>query len=413
MAKFKAVILTTEKRQDDKINVKIRVTHNRTIRYVATDYHVLEKYFDPISEKILTGGGFTADQADKANGKIQMLIGDMVRKTDKLTNLRLMDMRSLMKIVRDKRPDYDLFSVLEDRMNKFKDAGNINYYKTILRTKRAVEVYSGARIVPFTSIDYGWLTRFEAHLRAKGQSSNTIGIHMRDIRTAFNEAITLGVAELSSYPFRKYHIPKEKTRKRNLIAEEMQKIVRFKTVNPTLAWSRDLFMLSFYLIGINMRDLMFLTPENIEDGRIYYRRSKGKKDYSIKIYPEAQEIIDRYAGKKYLLDIMERYKDYLTATHLINDKLRLIATELKIAKPITIYWARHTWATIAISKQIGASRDIVRYGLGHAIGSLVSDIYIEYDLSQVDAVNKKVIKLVQQESKQPRAGSVPSRGRAQ
>jgi site-specific recombinase XerD len=394
MIKFKAVILTKEKCQNDEINVKVRVTHNRIVRFVATDYYVIEKYFDQKSQKILTGGGYSADEADKANGKIQMLIGDMVRKTDKLPNLRFMDMRSLMKILRDKRPDYDLYSVLEDRMSKFKNAGNINYYNTILRTKRAVEIFTGARLVPFTSIDYGWLIRF--------QSSNTIGIHMRDIRTAFNQAITLGIAELSSYPFRKYHIPKEKTRKRNLTAEEMQKIVHLKTDNKNIEWSRSMFMLSFYLLGINMRDLMFLTQENIEGDRLYYKRSKGKKDYSIKIFPEAKAIMDQYAGKQYILDTMERYSDYLTATHLINEKLKKIAEACKINKNITVYWARHTWATIAISKKIGASRDIVRYGLGHAIGSLVSDIYIEYDLSQVDAVNRKVIKLVQQKATQPR-----------
>lgn len=401
MIKFKAVILTKEKCQNDEINIKIRVTHNRIVRFVATDYYVFEKYFDQKSQKILTGGGYSADEADKANGRIQMLIGDMVRKTDKLPNLRFMDMRSLMKILRDKRPDYDLYSVLEDRMNKFKNAGNINYYNTILRTKRAVEIFTGARLIPFTSIDYGWLTRLEAHLRTKGQASNTIGIHMRDIRTAFNQAITLGVAELSSYPFRKYHIPKEKTRKRNLTAEEVQKIVHLKTDNKNIEWSRSMFLLSFYLLGINMRDLMFLTRENIEGDRLYYKRSKGKKDYSVKIFPEAKAIMDQYAGKQYILNTMERYSDYLTATHLINEKLKKIAETCKINKNITIYWARHTWATIAISKKIGASRDIVRYGLGHAIGSLVSDIYIEYDLSQVDAVNRKVIKLVQQKATQP------------
>jgi len=416
MAKFKTVILASEKRQDKKSNVKIRVTHNRYVRFVATEYHVLEKYFDHDSGTILPGGGFTADQADRANGKIQMLIGDMVRKTEALRNLRFMDMPSLMTILRDKHREQDLYALVDERISRHDGEGNFNYAKCFRSTKAVLKAYTSARVVPFTTIDAEWLKRYERWMRThgirketKGMSANSIGVHMRNIRTVYREAMDIGLTDRAAYPFHRYRIPREDTRKRNLTAEEMQKIIHVKLSNPTMAWSRDMFLLSFYLIGINMRDLMFLTSENIDEGRVYYRRSKGKQDYSIKIFPVAQAIIDRYPGRKFILDTMERYTDYRTATRLINKKLKAIATDLKITKPVTIYWARHTWATVAIGKEVGASRDVIRYALGHGIGSLVTDIYIQFDLSQVDAVNRKVIKLVQMQPKQPRAGSVPSR----
>ncbi len=54
MVKFKTVILDSEKRSDGKYNVKIRVTHNREVRYIRTDYYVFAKHFNKKAERILT-----------------------------------------------------------------------------------------------------------------------------------------------------------------------------------------------------------------------------------------------------------------------------------------------------------------------------------------------------------------------
>ena len=62
-------------------------------------------------------------------------------------------------------------------------------------------------------------------------------------------------------------------------------------------------MLMFYLIGINAIDLFNL--KQIVDGRIEYKREKTGKLYSIKVEPEAMEIINRYKGNKFLLNTLE------------------------------------------------------------------------------------------------------------
>jgi len=72
----------------------------------------------------------------------------MADKAYKQPNIRFLDMGSLMKTLRDKRVEYELYSVLEERMAKFKEDGNINYYDTILRTKRAVERFTGSCLRP-------------------------------------------------------------------------------------------------------------------------------------------------------------------------------------------------------------------------------------------------------------------------
>ena len=131
---------------------------------------------------------------------------------------------------------------------------------------------------------------------------------------------------------------------------------------------------------------MFL--DKVEDGRTYFIRRKGKKDYSIKVQPEAHEIINRYQGKEYLLDTMDHYSDYRAASKRINKKLKGIAGLCKIKKHITTYYAQHIWATR--SSSLGVSIDTIRYALGNSSGT-VTDIYIDYDLEQEDQANRKVI----------------------
>lgn len=82
---------------------------------------------------------------------------------------------------------------------------------------------------------------------------------------------------------------------------------------------RDLFLLVFYLIGINIGNLLTLKKTDVRNGRIDYYRNKTNKLISVKIQPEAAEIIERYAGSgDYLLNVMDRYSDYRNFAKRMN-----------------------------------------------------------------------------------------------
>jgi integrase len=118
------------------------------------------------------------------------------------------------------------------------------------------------------------------------------------------------------------------------------------------------------------------------------------------VEPEALEILQKYQGERYLLNCLDRYKDYLDYLHHMNDGLKKLGMEYiegegyvdgtkAICPELTSYWARHTWATVAYS--IGISKDVISQALGHSNGMQVTDIYIDYELEKVDEANRKVI----------------------
>ena len=269
----------------------------------------------------------------------------------------------------------------------------------------------------FEDITLDWLKRFEhylktQHLDEKGKpidgvcrlKTNGIAIHFRNIRAVINAAIDEELTTL--YPFRKFKIKHEETAKRSLTVEELRTLRDFPC-EPHQEKYRDIFMLMVYLIGINSVDLFSL--KEIRNGRIEYRRSKTGRLFSIKVEPEAQAIIDKYRGKKYLLDVLDTYGNYKDFTHRMNENLRNIGTverkgrggkkhRTPLFPKLSTYWARHTWATLAAELDI--PDETISLALGHSSGNRVTNIYINSNQKKVDAANHKVIDYI--------AGIIPS-----
>lgn len=249
----------------------------------------------------------------------------------------------------------------------------------------------------FETMDVEWLKRFEKWMSESGMKTNAYAIHLRNIRAVFNYAI--GEEYTTFYPFRKFNIRKEETRKRSLTVQQLRTLRDYPCEEYQRGY-RDMFMLMFYLIGINAVDLFLAKPSDVVNGRIEYRRAKTGKLYSILIQPEAAEIIKRYKGKRYLLNIMDDFLDYKNFLHRMGIVLKQIGEMERVGRggkkirtplfpELSSYWSRHTWATLAASLDI--PKETISEALGHSLGSEVTSIYINFDHRKVDEANRKVI----------------------
>ncbi len=269
-----------------------------------------------------------------------------------------------------------------------------------LRTKRRIEDYDSN--CTFETIDRNWLERFQAHELLKGRKMNGIAIDLRNIRTVFNWAIDNELT--AKYPFRKFQIKNERQQYLYLNAEEMKEF-RDTPVEPFMEKYRDIFMLGFYLIGINISDLLELPANSIRKGRLQYRRNKTSRLYDIKVEPEALAIIHKYKGTDHLLSILDEGTKEASFRRSLNDYIKrigpvtmtknkrgaLIKKEITPLHPdIVWYTARRSWATIA------AELDIPKETIGKALGhsewdNTTTDLYISFDYKKVDEANRKVL----------------------
>ena len=260
-------------------------------------------------------------------------------------------------------------------------------------TWKKINAFMGkdADILTFEQINIDWLYRFDKFLKKSAPSQNARSIHMRNLRAVFNYAIDNEVT--TYYPFRRFKIKYEATKKRNFDVETIRAIFNMDNLEDWEVKYRDLFKLTFMLIGINFVDLCNL--HSIHNGRIEYIRAKTRKPYSIKIEPEIAELIENYKGKDRLLNYLDNNVNYRhfynnTCKGLKSIKEKLKEQEYKIEN-LTTYWARHSWATIAASLDI--PKETIAAALGHSSHS-VTDIYIEFDRRKVDEANRRVLNYV-------------------
>lgn len=321
-------------------------------------------------------------------------------------NLSDMTVCEIKDIVRDKLDGVSVkrretFSTCYKDVVKDKSGRTRELYEI---TWKRIEDFAGKNAsLSFEDVNVEWLRRFDVFLSQRSPSPNARGVHFKHIRAVFNYAISR--EQTSLYPFRIFKIASEPTAKRSLSVADIRKIATM----PLLGWQelyRDIFMLDFYLIGINIVDLFKLTYSNIQNGRLVYRRSKTKRLYSIKIEPEAQAILDRHRGESHLLDVADRYKDHKIFISQLNKSLKTLGTwettdgcKHKVTyhpfwQSLSSYWARHSWATIAYN-DCDIPLDIISQALGHTMGtSNVTMVYVNADSKKVDAANRKVIDCV-------------------
>ena len=311
----------------------------------------------------------------------------------RLADIRLAHERRILSLEEDGKLDGLSIYAVRDRLLNGEESvsfeSRYTAYMESRRARRTREIYMATldRMREYDSslssrnmedITRVWLKGFDRWLEGRSPSPNARNIHFRNIRAVFNDAIDDGVT--SAYPFRKFAMKTVPTVKRSLSVEELRGIME-APLPPEQERYRDYFMLMFYLIGINTVDLCGL--KGIHDGKVEYRRAKTGRIYSIKVEPEAMEIIDRHRGKNQLLDIMDGYRDYLYFANRLNHGLHAIRPGL------SAYWARHTWATIAAELDI--PKETIAAALGHSYGSSVTDIYIKFDQNKVDEANRRVI----------------------
>lgn len=268
--------------------------------------------------------------------------------------------------------------------------------KTFTNARSKIKEYREP--LSFDTFNVGWLTRFNAWLLDKGYAINYISIIMRCIRKVNNYCIDCEYTDV--YPFRRFQIRQEDTVKRNLTRKQLA-VLRDYPVEEHQRKYRDCFMLSFYLIGMNLADIFDLKKENVVNGRIQYRRAKTSTLYNIKIEPEAQAIIDANKGTEHLLSWADEWKHNNFLWRMNRELQKIGPWERKPGRGgkkefsplfpgLSTYWARHTWATVA--SELGIPIDVIGRALGHSDQShAVTNIYVDFDLKKIDKANRKVL----------------------
>jgi len=370
---------TRVQKKDKTFRIKLRVTFQRKRRYY------------PLPQS-LTIDDWEKVQSPKSRGEhkeLRLYFNKVEQRANEV--LKTIEIFTFQEFERkfngSKSEEVNVFSHFDAYIKELREEERINTAVCYECTKNSLLKFlkkNRKSSLTFIDVSVEFLKKYEKWMLDNGNSTTTISIYIRSLRTMINLGIDKGLLERQYYPFgkRKYVIPSAKNIKKALTLEEIKRIVEYTPKSERQHWAKDFWILSYLCNGINIKDLALLKFENLQENQISFYRAKTKNAYranpkliTIALLPQANTIIERLSSKSkapnnYIFDIINDTDDGNTqrrniqqTTKLINKYMKQIGEALEIDKPLTTYAARHSFATVL--KRSGASIEFISESLGH------------------------------------------------
>jgi transposase len=379
-------------------NICYQIIHDRKVRQLATDYRLFPEEWNEKRSTVIFG-------SNSERKAFLLSLRENIRR----------DMKRFGKI-RSRLDAEGLSYSADDIINEFKrfvtDCSLFNFAQSIIAMLkhdsrlRTAETYKSALMsfsrfrnnkdIVLDCITSETMESYEAWLKNRGVVPNTISFYMRILRAVYNRAVEKGMIE-NLLPFRKVYTGIDKTVKRALPISALKKI---KSLNlsqqPSLDYARDMFLLSFCLRGMSFIDMAYLKKSDLKDGYVTYRRRKTGQQLIIQWTNEMQLILNKYPENEsiYLLPIIRNSNTNTRCicrnkSYNINHSLKKIAGMTGVNIPLTLYVARHSWASAA--KTNGVPVSVISEGMGHDSESTTRIYLASLDTSLIDRANTLIL----------------------
>ena len=379
-----------------------QVIYMRKVRQVATNFRILQSEWDSELEELIIKDNDSSRSSylHYVQNHIQYDKKCFNRVVKKLTlSDDVFSVDTVVTEFQKQSSEITLFSYMEKLIGKLWRQGQHRTSETYQATLNSFRKFRDGMDLHFDDIDSELLISYEYHLRAKELSPNTISFYMKRLRAVYNNAVEDGYAD-NKNPFRKVFTSSEKTVKRAIQLKYIRKLKELDlSYSASKSFARDMFLFSFYTRGMSFVDIAYLQKKNLKENVLTYRRKKTGQLLSIRWENCMQKIVDQYSSltSPFLISIIKdatgnTRKQYHNALTLINRNLKEIGKELGLVMPLTMYVARHSWASIARDEGIPLS--VISEGMGHDSESTTQIYLASLETQVIDKANKKILKLL-------------------
>lgn len=360
-----------------------QIIHDRKVRQCSTPYRAFPKEWQTRFR-------------EETRRDVERLTRIVRRMESRGTVLSADDIVEEFKLYRSR---YSLFRFMESVIMNLKECGKIRTAETYTATLQSFSRFRRGRDLMLDEITPDLIQAYEAYLRARGAVPNTTSFYMRILRAVYNRAVESEAIEQRN-PFRHVYTGTERTIKRAIPIAAISRIKNLELPRGSkMDFARDMFMLSFYLRGMSFVDMAFLRKKDRADNHVTYRRRKTGQRLDIAWTKEMQSIVEKYPPNptQYLLPILtnplsdERIA-YRNRASCINRQLKTIARMTNLKIPLTLYCARHSWASAARTKGIPVS--IISEGMGHDSEATTQIYLASLETSVIDRANALIIRSV-------------------
>lgn len=399
-----------DKGKGNLYSVKIRILQEGKPAYINTPYYLAK---DEMRQK--TGEVVKNPMAETINADLSARIADYRKKlinygamAETLSAIEIK--RFLTKKVEKNRVEF--FSTLQSHINELErdikeaaekgitlsDSRLVSYRNLLASMTKYVGTNEDGtpKSLLFTQIDVDWLKAYRKDFKKRGKEHDAWN-KLKDIRALFNIVTGSKLLSKDYYPFDEFKVgtPPAKKKSRNITLDEFYKFLAHPPTNHYELKAYRVFLLNFYMMGINAKDLYYINNGlgEIRNDMVSLERAKTEVALQIKLEPEIKALMDKLRGEEKLFYFQETYQDHKGFGKEIGKKLKKRAKALGIT-PFTLTTSRYMWSTIA-SNECGISSEIIDLGLAHETkGSLAKKFYIEKQFKVLHKENRKLIDFV-------------------
>lgn len=379
-----------------------QVIHNRVVRQIYTDYKLFASEWDCHSEAVNL---HLISSKDERNNYLLSISSRIRWDKDRLNKIIYTLSQSGTFVADDivvrflNRQEQSFNDYICLQIARLKRLGKIRTSETYTAALRSFSGFMNDKEVLFDQLNADLFAEYEAYLKGRGNTPNTISFYMRILKAVYNRAVEDGLTE-QRHPFKSVYTGVEKTMKRAISLNDLKRIKGLDlSLKPNLDYARDMFLFCFYTRGMSFIDMAYLKKKDLQNGILSYRRRKTGQQLFIKWEKCMQGILDKYPinETEYLLPIITQRdtdyrKQYTNELHLVNHLLKKIGKQLDLPIPLTMYVGRHSWASVAKSRNVPIS--VISEGMGHDSENTTQIYLASLDTTVVDKANKKILDLL-------------------
>lgn len=375
-----------------------QIIHHRVVRQLNTEYRIFASEWDAEAENVIVNG----NRYNLLLGIQERLAWDMARLEKVVCSLEIERRRftadDVISMFHKLTKESSFFTFMHGVIAQLKQLGKIRTSETYTATLNSFMAFRDEQDVPLDGVSSDMMLLYEAYLKARGVRMNTISFYMRNLRAVYNRAVEKGLTA-QNCPFRHVYTGVDKTVKRAISIKAIKALKEQDlSMKPSLDFARDMFMFSFYTRGMSFVDMAYLRNTDLKNGILTYRRRKTGQELSIKWEKCMAEIVAKYPENhtEFLLPIIKEQgnerKQYDNALHLVNYHLKRLSEMLQLQRPLTMYVARHSWASAAKAKNVPLS--VISEGMGHDSEATTQIYLASLETSVVDKANKMILGLL-------------------
>lgn len=383
---------------DHEGTIYYQIIHERKVRQLLSDYKVFPSEWDESRSMVTT--------TQKSERKAFILsIRERIRwDVERLNKIdKKLDANGLTYTADDVidefnryANEYSLYNFMESIIVRLKQNGKVRTSETYKSALSSFKKFRQDEDIMLGCLTSEIMEAYEAWHKNRGVAPNTISFYTRILRAVYNRAVDDDIIE-NRNPFKHVYTGVDKTVKRALPLPVIKKIKALDlSLNPSLDYAREMFLMSFYLRGMSFIDMAFLKKSDLKNGYVTYRRRKTGQQLIIEWTKEMQMILDKYPenATDSLLPIIKNpgtneRRTYRNMGYNINHNLKKIAKIVGVQIPLTLYVARHSWASAAKAKGIPLS--VISEGMGHDSEATTQIYLASLDTSVVDRANSIIL----------------------